>query len=405
MSLFIKKSAGSGFKLTGKNSSVTSSMKNPSQVFDVQNRILTRDYPSIFQAWNNSITAVDYPTFISWMNEMSRHDLAWTGPTSCGLQWDTSSVGTSTFLATNFTTSSISTGQFVRKYLLSKNPNFVYLAEVRYRDALDGSLPSNSTYWLRDGNGNRIFSWGEGGNTFYRLDITNSQLRSIISTQARSIMMTGVFDGIMLDWWDETEYSSSRLDLLKRIRTNIGKDSLIIVNANDRTIPNSAPYVNGSFMECYNSPTATASNWATYATTLQWLESNLRQPRVNCLETWYATSRNDLNRMRATTTLGLTMSDGYTLFADPNTLPTPDHLHDWYSFYDTNLGKPISPGSLQSNGSWSREFTNGTVVYNPMGNSTVNITFSQQRRSAANGTISTTHSVPALDGDIFTYLN
>jgi hypothetical protein len=45
-------------------------------------------------------------------------------------------------------------------------------------------------------------------------------------------------------------------------------------------------------------------------------EGHLREPRVNCLETWYHKSRDDLNLMRATTTLALTRSEGYCLFSE-----------------------------------------------------------------------------------------
>ena len=48
--------------------------------------------------------------------------------------------------------------------------------------------------------------------------------------------------------------------------------------------------------------------------------------------------------LRATTTLSLVRSDGYALFSDPNPLPTPDHLHDWYPFWDKSLGKTAGDG-------------------------------------------------------------
>ena len=43
--------------------------------------------------------------------------------------------------------------------------------------------------------------------------------------------------------------------------------------------------------------------------------------------------------MRVATTLALTHSDGYVLYADPNPLKTPDHLHDWYPFWDAQAGQ------------------------------------------------------------------
>ncbi len=150
-------------------------------------------------------------------------------------------------------------------------------------------------------------------------------------------------------------------------------------------IPESAPYANGIFMECWDSPDADAGKWDSYRQTLQWAEKSMQYPRINCVETWYAESRNDLYRMRATTTLALTCSDGYSLFSDPNTLPTPDHLHDWYPFYDVNLGTPEANGIKLDNGAWQKEFTGGIVVYNPMGNEEVQIEFSVERTSATTG--------------------
>jgi hypothetical protein len=154
-------------------------------------------------------------------------------------------------------------------------------------------------------------------------------------------------------------------------------------------------------MECYRSKTP--KDWQRIAETLKWAEVNLREPRTNCLETWYHNSRDDLNLMRATTTLALTCSNGYCLFSDPNPLPTGDHRHNWYPFWDTNLGKPTDPGVTMPDGTIRREFDNGTVVNNPMGNKTTTITFDQPRISAATGKTSKSHTLNSSDGDI--YLN
>ena len=97
----------------------------------------------------------------------------------------------------------------------------------------------------------------------------------------------------------------------------------------------------------------TAQDWKRIADTLAWAEANLREPRVNCLETWFHKSRDDLNLMRATTTLALTHSDGYCLFSDPNPLPTPDHLHNWYPFWNREPGQADCQGTANSR--WHRE--------------------------------------------------
>ncbi len=122
---------------------------------------------------------------------------------------------------------------------------------------------------------------------------------------------------------------------------------------------------------------------------------------MNGLETWFASSREDLDRMRVTTALTLVRSDGYAMFGDPNDLATPDHLHAWYSFWDEPLGIPLAPGTLVPDGSWRREFSGGTALYNPMGNGAVQISFGSPRRSAATGEVANQHTLPERDGDLY----
>ncbi len=268
------------------------------------------------------------------------------------------------------------------------------LAEIRYRDAPEGFIPEDSPWWKRDENGKFVMGWAEGG---YRLlDVAQADWQAQVARRAQAVMNTGVFDGVMLDWWSDDE---PHLNLIRRARETIGTNALILVNANDREIPNSAPYVNGLFMECYRS--ATVEDWQRISGTLRWAETHLRRPHINCVETWYHHSRQDLNLMRAVTTLVLTQSDGYCLFSDPNELPTPDHLHDWYDFWNKGLGRPQKPGFQRPDGVWERVFADGTVIYNPPGGSNITVHFDSPYRSRATGIMSTKHNVPPSDGDIF----
>ena len=137
-------------------------------------------------------------------------------------------------------------------------------------------------------------------------------------------------------------------------------DFLILVNANDRTVPLSAPLVNGLFMECWKPDYAagyTRDALRNAEKTLAWAEGNLRTPRINCPEGWrvvgdYKADRarrvvdrgtaENLRWMRLFTTLSLTHSDGYVLCGDDNAMPSPDHLHNWYPFWDADLGTPVT---------------------------------------------------------------
>ena len=349
-------------------------------------RISQRDFPSVFQAWNAASPAATADATAM----LARHDLVFLHPSMMGLNSGTACEGT-TF---DFAPAEIAEAKARRAAFLAKNPRLILLAEIRYRDAPKGFIPEEAPWWKRDVDGKFVIGWVEGG---YRLlDVAQAEWQAQVAKRARAVMETGVFDGVMLDWWTDDEH---RLNLIRRIRESIGKEALVLVNSNDKPIPLTAEHVNGLYMECYR--TQSPEDWKRISETLGWAEQKLRVPRINCLESWYHQSRLDRHLMRSVTTLSLTHSDGYCLFADPNDLPTPDHLHDWYNFWDKGLGRPVKSGVQRADGVWEREFTNGIVVYNPAGGASVNLRFDEARRSRATGLTATEHTVNANDGDIF----
>lgn len=350
----------------------------------VAGRIKNRAFPSVFQAWNPADNLKEDRAVTE-----ARHDLIFHGERFFGLQWDNVLPG----LATNFTPASIQAGLQRRRDLLRRNPDLILLVEIRYRDGHRSFLPEEHEWWRRDGRGNIVPGWEEGG--YLQLDFSNPEYREQVAKQAQAVVASGVADGIMLDWWQD---DADRLALVKAIRSRTGDEALILVNANDVSTPQTAPFINGYFMECYRSQTA--EEWKRIADTLTWAENNLRQPRINCLETWYHTSRANEDLMRATTTLSLVLSDGYCLFSDPNPLRTPDHLHNWYSFWERRLGRARGRGAARPDGAMTREFGNGTAVYNPMGNQAVTITFDEPRTSSATGRRARVHTIAPCDGDL-----
>ncbi len=352
----------------------------------VEQRLAGREFPSVFQAWSPADNLKGEDKQVT----LARHDLVFHGPEFFGLKWNRPQIG----LATGFTPESIAQGLKRRKEILERNPRTILLAEIRYRDAAKHYLPENHKFWKRTPDGKLAAGWEEGG--YLQLDFGSAEFQKQVALQARAAVSSGVVDGVMLDWWKDDE---ERLALIKRIRKEIGDRALILANANDRKTPLSAEFINGYFMECYRSKTP--ADWQRIEETLVWAEANLRAPHINCLETWYQNSRADLNLMRATTALSLTMSDGFALFSDPNTLPTPDHLHDWYPFWNKSLGKPTGKGMMQNDGTARREFERGSVVYNPMGNGSRTVNFKDPRQSLTTGTKSKIHTVQSADGDIF----
>lgn len=362
----------------------------------VRERIESRQFPSVFQAWSPADNLRAEPSD----RTLTRHDLAWSGPSLLGLRWD----GPATGLATRFTPASVGPARQRRERLLGRNPKLVFICEIRYRDAHARYLGGREhPWWLRDQGGQVVAGWDEGG--YLRLDFRQEELQRQVAIQSAAATADGLFDGVLLDWWTESEefegqpMLAARTNLLAAVRAAIGPDKLILVNSNDRRIPASARWVNGLFMECYD--TSTAARWQQISGTLRWAEANLREPRANCVEFWYHESRQDLNLMRAVTTLSLTHGDGYCLFSDPNELPTGDHRHDWYDFWEKRLGRPRGNGEWREDGSVRRRFEGGTAVFNPMGNAPVVVVFPRPVTSLATGKISGLHTLPAADGDIY----
>jgi|GEM_PF-1181448 len=360
-------------------------------------RLQRRDFPSVFQAWS----PVENVPGEGELDGAARHDLFWGTLESYGLQWDGPSRG----LATAFVGSSVTTARERREELLQRNPDMVLLAELRYRDGPPGFLPETHPWWLRDANGERVLGWAEGNS--YRLDLGNPEFIAHVIARAGALIDTGAIDGLLLDVWNEFEqpYVDDRAALIRGVRAAVG-EALIVVNTNNIKAPRSAPYINGLYME--NDAKRDAATWANYRDIMDWAGNNLRTPAFTAFETWYARSRQspgDLRQMRATTALSLVASEGFALFGDPNPLPGSDHLHDWYPFWDVDLGRPTGVAVDLVGGAVRRDYTEGVAVYSPPDGSTGTIEFERRVRSVNTGMEAFTHPIGEFDGDLFLYVD
>lgn len=372
----------------------------------VAERLATRGGVPVFQAWN----PIDMPATVPlWTNAQrlaaaARHDVLWEEPVSqlgfntalvLGAEWEGAHGG----LATQFTARSAALARANRAAMLALNPHLVFLLEVRWRDAPGSFLPEDSAFWQRNPDGSRVLGWDNGPEPYYLLDPENEAFRANIGRQARLAIASGIYDGIMLDW-------SGHLEVVKAVRAAIGDDALILVNIHDNVehAARYAPYVNGSFMECNptgpGKPTrSNGTSWDALRDGYVFMETQLRTPRLNCLEVWGR--RDDQRRMRAATTLALTHGDGSVLFADPNPLPAPDHLHDWYAFWDAPIGRPLGPRTDRPDGIAERAFAGGIVLYNHLGNGTREVTFPRAMHRVSDGAVAKAFWLTDADGDIF----
>jgi len=368
----------------------------------ISDRIEKRSFPSVFQAWNGAENLPNESRDVT----IARHDVYFHSVGEFGLTWDGYSKGT----ARKFTESSIQRARAYRRKLLGLNPDIVLLGELRYRGAKPNYLPGGKSHewWMKDSSGNPVPSWADGPEDrtltwqnadSWRLDLSDWGFQKSVADKAAAMVNSGVVDGVVLDWWDERDFPDARRSLIQKIRSAIGDEALIVVNTNHRRIPLAAPYVNGAYMETGwdHSPKA----WNTHFEVMQWADNNLREPSMVLYESWYKYSRSDFSIMRANATLVTVAAGGYALFTEPNTVIGPDHKHDWYDFWNADLGFPRDQGNRRSDGAHERWFSKGMALYNPPDNTEVTVEFDRPMRSAATGRYARTHKVKAFDGDFF----
>jgi len=364
-------------------------------------RIESRSFPSIFQAWNQAENLNSGPSEIVELStmekpeaSMARHDLAFVGWETMGLK----SAGSYKGLALDFNQKSIQKALAKRNRLLSLNPHMVLLASVQYHSAWDGYFPDDSPWWKRDGQGSRVPASTTNNGKVFLLDPSNPDFQQQVAQQCEALVKTGVFDGCMFDWWSHE--TSDRVELIQKVRAAVGDDAVLIVNANGTVPKESAPYINGIFMEGY--PSTFKGTWQTAIKNLTWGTAHFHTPAILAFEGWYQNSRNDYALMRQVTTLGLVFSNGYVLFGDPNLAGRHGHLHDIYPFWDKKLGRASGPmGQNGTSGSFIREYDKGTALFNPPTNQPIQIHFNNARTSVSTGNQGQDFQVDSGDGDIF----
>jgi hypothetical protein len=371
----------------------------------ISERILNREFPSTFQAWNPAenlnvgaekvepLSQIETP-----IQTVARHDLILKGIGGWKLKSSTGTDGE----ALTFAPESVTAGLVLRKQILSRNTNAILIAEVRYDDAKDGYFPADSPWWKRDISGVRIpKTSGSFTKNVFLLDYMNPTFQEHITQQCAAVIATGVVDGCFFDWWSKED--TGRINLIQKVRAKIGDTAVIFVNVNGSLPKLTAPCVNGVFMEGFGAKFF--PDWKVARENLLWFSSHLKQPNFSAFEPWFTDpilGRDNQKEMRFTTGLSLEFSDGYVLYADPDPLQTEDHLHDWYSFWDKTLGHCKKGfGLVQPDGTFKRQFEKGTVILNPPGNSIVKVHFDSIMRRASDKTDGQDFNLDAGDADIF----
>jgi hypothetical protein len=378
------------------------------QLHDLKSRIDSARYPRIGQSWSPAENVGDESAEIN----IARHGLYFAGAGAFQFRWKKKSDGGE---SSELEPESVEKAKKKRALILEKNPNIVLLSEIRYYDALPGTHPAASPFWQHDPDGDRLVNSEYG--QYNKLDFANLDLQTHVARQARAVVASGAVDGIMLDWWSGRNEKEQRakLQVLRKVRQALGPNAVIIINTNEFVMPfEMTDLVNGYFMECYKTGLVQTEDdineeWRQIQKTLAYSEQYAREPHVNLVETWWnrkgTLHRDDVVRMRATTTLVMTQSNSYALFADPNQNGvTQGHEHNWYSFWDANVGPPVSGGQARDDGSYFRAFERATVVSNATGNQSTTIKFDHRMKRVSDDLVLETGqeaTIGAHDGEIF----
>ena len=403
----------------------------PPQLPSVRERIESRSFPSILQAWND-VVGLDH---LTWEQRNVLHDLHWNPTFNGAIVWDVTSMEPAVGVATSLA-GDLGRAREIRQRRLDQNPNMVFLSGVglQQHHTLE-AFPPDSDFWLRDSQGQII-----GGNIAdeyrisfdeYLINFLKPEVQGLLAKRIIAIARCGLYDGVFLDGFNsngtgfvgrhlhsstDEEIIQAYLNIFRAVRLQVRDDFLILVNANDTKPTRFTEYVNGIFMETHKDHPGGYSRdrLMKLEETLSWAEQNLRSPTINGLEGEGMSIEppdgpNNLRWMRLFTTLTLTHSDGYVLYTTgvrdlgP---PHPHHDHLWHSFWDADLGYPVGPKAQQYEnieGLFIRECTNGWAVYNRSGQAqTITLSSSASPVSdRGNNAASQTHLLPDLDGEIY----
>ena len=392
----------------------------PTYVLPVKERILNRDYPSVFLTHKRNNFDEDPDSF----DQLTRYDFSFMfeplHPLVRARTVDFPYFGGR--VRVDYTQNLMQ----VHKDVIRENPNMIFIVEIAYFDGRRFNIPEDSPYWFRNLDGtiaHRPGPFDAQGNKKWQdeplLNFTNPDVIEMIIQHTIAVAKCGLYDGIWLDRWQELEGDfrgklshlvtkedelNARLQILQGIRANVPDDFLIMVNSRQE-LPHSAPYINGVFIEA-GAPKQiyTYKDLYHFEETIKWYESNLREPTFTLL--WGQVDHKpptSQQTVRQFTTLSLTHSDGYVNVSSG----APDNRTLWYDFWDAPLGRPIggeeTKGQLYRgrDGVFIREFTNGWVVYNRSGTAQ-EIELPQEVSGWSSGVENRRlHTLPDLDGEIY----
>lgn len=352
----------------------------------IEARLAGRSFPSVVQPWLPAAwlcrhNGVEVRLHESSAATAARHDLIIVDPNAAGIEWPGDRPG----LAESPSASSLAVAQSWRRGIARLNPNAVVLADMDYVDAGPDDYARDSRIWLRGAKPS-----GDGRRP---VDFSDREFLRTFLPRCKALVQSDIFDGVYLRDFDQE--SPARIALLRAVRSAIGDNAIIVIHTGRNLPVRSAPYANGVYVG-----NVSMGNWREAMGQVQWAEKSMRKPVVTAMEGFCDKSSTELYGMRMITTLALVSGDGMVVFSEPGGGVGSRHSHDWYEFWSHSLGRPRGPSTLVKDGTFRRDFDNGTVIFNPPGNAAVSVSFESLRTSVAKQLTGRTISVAPADGDI-----
>ena len=396
-------------------------------IIPVEERISTRTFPSVFTSgdpvWIEGIPLWDRYTDPQLVPS---NDLLFAGFIHYGdkMEFDKNTLGADLILMENVP-------QERHAYYHTRNPNFVSLYWWEFFAWGPGDVfpDDEPKYWMTTRDGNRI-PYSTSGSNLY-INIVDPEVQEILIRQGVGMASCGLFDGVIIDNFGggpgrfvsiddrdslkatSEEIEASVIHIFSEIRARVPDDFIIIVNAGANKMESLSELINGSYVEFVREPGSyyNYEDLSRLENALQWNETNLRHPQVNCvesdgLETEHPNSPINQKWMRVFTTLTLTHSDGYVVYntGSVHTVEDVEQGHYWYDFWNSDLGQPIGEKRKlydeNIDGLFIREFTNGWAVYNRSGKEQ-QIELPESTTGVSSGNKGLSHTLPDLDGEIY----
>lgn len=264
------------------------------------------------------------------------------------------------------------------------NPDIILLAYVpsvswnnswndRLHNVLEDSI--KSSYWLNDKRGSNISIWPGT----QALDLTSGWNHTLGDYVAGKILHNDYWDGVFFDevsdeiaWVGDVKLSNNGsnvneewldayTELFYYTRELVGPDKIIISNGSSNL--QHAPYVNGRMFESFPTPWEKDGRWSTNINNYLALEQNVLYEPVILINSDTSNTGNstDYKRVR----LGLSsalLGSGFFGFD----FGTESHQQLWrFDEYDAYIGIAKDEAEQNSDGTWTRDFTNGMVIVNP----------------------------------------